>query len=225
MNDPILLRAGMSAEIYSWEENMKKLTTVLLACLMIVSLAVVASAYWEPEEAFGEVKFTIGKQTTAWNADGKISDGEYYKVDIDPTWLSYAINDNDTDAGLEYAKATHPELYMSWDENYIYTATRYEVTKGHENLWDGDPASMWYSGAVQFNYANFDEVASEYRLEYGVGLSSDTGDMLYTVWADGAGTGFTPSEENAKVWLDGNTLTYETRVAWEDFADEDNTAG
>ena len=66
---------------------------------------------------------------------------------------------------------------------------------------------MWYSGAVQFNYANFDEVASEYRLEYGVGLSSDTGDMLYTVWADGAGTGFTPSEENAKVWLDGNTLT------------------
>ena len=89
---------------------MKKLTTVLLCCLMIVSLAVVASAYWEPEEAFGEVKFTIGKQTTAWNADGKISDGEYYKVDIDPTWLSYAINDNDTDAGLEYAKSVTPEL-------------------------------------------------------------------------------------------------------------------
>jgi len=204
---------------------MKKLMTVLLACVMIISLAVVVSAYWEPEEAFGEVKFTIGKQTTAWNADGQISDGEYYKVELDPSWISYAINDNDTDAGLEYAKATHPELYMSWDENYIYTATRYEVTKGHENLWDGDPASMWYSGAVQFNYANFDEVASEYRLEYGVGLSSDTGDTLYTVWADGAGTGFTPSEENAKVWLDGNTLTYETRVAWEDFADEDNTAG
>ena len=204
---------------------MKKLSTVLLACVMIISLAVVVSAYWEPEEAFGEVKFTIGKQTTAWNADGQISDGEYYKVELDPSWISYAINDNDTDAGLEYAKATHPELYMSWDENYIYTATRYEVTKGHENLWDADPASMWYSGAVQFNYANFDEVASEYRLEYGVGLSSDTGNLLYTVWADGAGTGFTPSEENAKVWLDGNTLTYETRVAWEDFADEDNTAG
>ena len=204
---------------------MKKLTTVLLACLMIVSLAVVASAYWEPEEAFGEVKFTIGKQTTAWNADGKISDGEYYKVDIDPTWLSYAINDNDTDAGLEYAKSVTPELYMSWDESNIYCATVYTVTKGHENLWDGDPASMWYSGAVQFNYANFDEVASEYRLEYGVGLSSETGDTLYTVWADGAGTGFEPNADNAKVWLDGNTLTYETKVAWEDFADEDNTAG
>ena len=27
------------------------------------------------------------------------------------------------------------------------------------------------------------------------------------------------------MWLDGNTLTYETKVAWEDFADEDNTAG
>ena len=104
---------------------MKKLMTVLLACMMIVSLAVVVSAYWEPEEAFGEVKFTIGKQTTAWNADGQISDGEYYKVELDPSWISYAINDNDTDAGLEYAKATHPELYMSWDENYIYTGTVY----------------------------------------------------------------------------------------------------
>ena len=204
---------------------MKKLTALLVAGLMVSSLAVTANAYWEPEEAFQEVKSTIGKQTVAWNPDGTITDGEYYKVEIDPTWISYAINDNDTDAGLEYAKSITPELYMSWDESNIYCATRYEVPKGHENLWDGDPASMWYSGAVQFNYANFDEVASEYRLEYGVGLSSDTGDTLYTVWADGAGTGFTPSEENAKVWLDGNTLTYETKVAWEDFADEDNTAG
>ena len=205
--------------------NMKKIALFLLAAAMILTLAVTASAYWEPEEAFGEVKFTIGKQSVAWNADGTITDGEYYKVEMPAEWISYAINDNDTDAGLEYAKATHPELYMSWDENYIYTATKYEVTKGHENLWDGDPASMWYSGAVQFNYANFDEVASEYRLEYGVGLSSDTGDTLYTVWADGCGSGYTPSQDDAKVWLNGNTLTYETRVPWDAFADEDNTAG
>ena len=52
---------------------MKKIMSLVVTCLMIVSLAVVVSAYWEPEEAFGEVKFTIGKQTTAWNADGKIS--------------------------------------------------------------------------------------------------------------------------------------------------------
>ncbi len=204
---------------------MKRVLTLALAGLLAASLSVAASAYWEPEEAFGEVKFSIGKQTTAWNADGVISEGEYYRVALDPSWISYAINDNDTDAGLAYAKSVTPELYMSWDEDNIYCATRYEVPEGHENLWDGDPASMWYSGAVQFNYANFDEVASEYRLEYGVGLSSDTGDLLYTVWADGAGSGFTPSEENAKVWLDGNTLTYETKVAWDDFADEMNTAG
>ena len=202
---------------------MKKIALLVLAAAMILTLAVGASAYFEAEEAFGEVKFEIGKQTAAWNPDGTITDGEYYKVDIKPEWLSYAINDNDTDAGLEYAKATMPELYMSWDETYVYTATRYTVTKGHENLWDGDPASMWYSGAVQFNYANFDEVASEYRLEYGVGLSSDTGDTLYTVWADGCGSGYEPTADDAKVWLDGNTLTYETRVPWEAFADEDNT--
>jgi hypothetical protein len=202
---------------------MKRIALLLLAAAMILTLAVSASAFFEAEEAFCEVAFTIGKQTTAWNPDGTITDGEYFKVDIQPTWLSYAINDNDTDAGLAYAKATTPELYMSWDENYVYTATRYTVSEGHECLWDSDPASMWYSGAVQFNYANFDEVASEYRLEYGVGLSSDTGDTLYTVWADGCGEGYEPNPDDAKVWLDGNTLTYETRCPWSAFADEDNT--
>ena len=165
---------------------MKKLISILLAVSMILTLAVTASAYFEPEEAFCEVKFSIGKQTTAWNPDGKITDGEYFKVDIDPTWLSYSINDNNTDADLAYAKSVTPELYMSWDENYVYTATRYTETQGHDNAWDDDPASMWYSGAVQFNYANFDEVASDYRLEYGVGLTN-SGNTIYTVWAQGGG--------------------------------------
>ncbi|MBR5365279.1 MAG: discoidin domain-containing protein [Clostridia bacterium] len=202
---------------------MKRIALFLLAAAMILTLAVSASAFFEQEEAFCEVKFEIGKQTTAWNPDGTITDGEYFKVNIKPEWLSYAINDNDTDAGLAYAKATTPELYMSWDENYVYTATRYTVSEGHECLWDSDPASMWYSGAVQFNYANFDEVASDYRLEYGVGLSSETGDTLYTVWAQGGGDDYEPGPDDAKVWLDGNTLTYETRVPWDAFADEDNT--
>ena len=85
---------------------MKKLTAILLCCVLMACLAVAASAYFEAEEAFGEVKFSIGKQTAEWKADGVISDGEYYKVPIKASWLSYAINDNDTDAGLAYAKAT-----------------------------------------------------------------------------------------------------------------------
>ncbi|MBR4186298.1 MAG: hypothetical protein IKQ87_11045, partial [Clostridia bacterium] len=91
---------------------MKKITAVVVACMMILTLAVSASAFFEAEEAFGEVKFEIGKQTVAWNPDGTITDGEYYKVDIDPTWLSYAINDNNTDEDLAYAKSVTPELYM-----------------------------------------------------------------------------------------------------------------
>ena len=203
---------------------MKKITALAVACMMILTLAVSASAFFEAEEAFGEVKFNIGKQTVAWAADGTITDGEYYQVAIDPTWLSYAINDNNTDEDLAYAKSVTPELYMSWDETYIYAATRYTETRGHDNAWDDDPASMWYSGAVQFNYANFDEVASEYRLEYGVGLTN-SGNTIYTVWADGCGSGYQPSEEDAKVFKDGDTILYETRVPWEAFADEDNTGG
>ena len=203
---------------------MKRFALILLAAAMILTLAVSASAFFEPEEAFGEVKFSIGKQTTAWNPDGTISDGEYFQVAIDPTWLSYAINDNNTDDDLAYAKSVTPELYMSWDETYIYTATRYTETQGHDNAWDDDPPSMWYSGAVQFNYANFDEVASDYRLEYGVGLTN-SGNTIYTVWAQGGGDDYEPTEADAKVFKDGDTILYETRVPWEGFADEDNTAG
>ncbi|MCR5681628.1 MAG: hypothetical protein K6G29_04175, partial [Clostridiales bacterium] len=201
---------------------MKKIALLLLAAAMILTLALSASAYFEQEEAFCEVKFEIGKQTTAWAADGKISDGEYYEVKLDPSWISYSINDNNTDADLAYAKSINPELYMSWDENYVYTATRYTETQGHDNAWDDDPASMWYSGACQFNYANFDEVAAEYRLEYGVGLTN-SGNTIYTVWAQGGGDDYEPTEEDAKVYKDGDTLLYETRVPWDAFADEDNT--
>ena len=48
---------------------MKKIALLLLAAAMIVTLAVSASAYFEAEEAFGEVAFSIGKQTVAWNPD------------------------------------------------------------------------------------------------------------------------------------------------------------
>nr|MCR5682586.1 discoidin domain-containing protein [Clostridiales bacterium] len=114
------------------------------------------------------------------------------------------------------------ELYMAWDENYVYTATRYTEPNGHDNAWDDDPASMWYSGACQFNYANLDEVASDYRLEYGVGLTN-SGNTIYTVWAQGGGDDYEPTEEDAKVFKDGDTMIYETRCPWSAFADEDNT--
>ena len=201
---------------------MKKITAVVVACMMILTLAVSASAYFEQEEAFCEVKFEIGKQTTAWAADGTITDGEYYPVELDPAWISYSINDNNTDEDLAYAKSINPELYMSWDENYVYTATRYTEPNGHDNEWDDNPGNMWYSGACQFNYANLDEVASDYRLEYGVGLTN-SGNTIYTVWAQGGGDDYEPTEEDAKVFKDGDTMIYETRSPWSAFADEDNT--
>ena len=176
---------------------------------------------WIPEDAFGEVEFSIEKQTTAWNADGTISDGEYFEVEIDPAWLSYGLSGDNLEDAFSYAQGIKPQLFMSWDANYVYTATVYTVPYGHDNRWDADPSLMWYSGCVQFNYANYNEVAAEYRLEYGVGLSSDTGNMLYSVWADGCGSGYIPSESDAMAWLEGKTLTYETRVPWSAFADEE----
>ena len=203
---------------------MKRLALIVVACMMILALAVASYAdIFVEEEAFGEVKFSIGKRTADWVADGKITDGEYFEVPIDPAWMSYAINGTDPDGGLAYAQSIQYKLYMSWDENNVYMATAYTCPDGYECLWDDDLPSMWQSGAIQVNYANFDEVASEYRLEYGIGRSTDTGNMLYTVWADGCGSGYVPSEDDNLMFIDGNNVIAETKCPWDAFADEDNT--
>ena len=56
----IIRSRPVSAKQHNREEIMKKLISILLAVSMILTLAVTASAFFEPEEAFGEVKFSIG---------------------------------------------------------------------------------------------------------------------------------------------------------------------
>ena len=193
---------------------MKKLLALSMVILMFAMMLVPSFAGTIQEEDLQNVKFEIKKANTAWNADGVISDGEYYKVDAKNTWFSAACAD---DANDDYAKNFNPDFYMSWDDNYVYFASVYTV-RNHSNEWDDDPASMWYSGAMQMNFSEPNEDELEYRLEYGVGLSSVTGNLIDTVWADAMGSGYTASANNDfHITNANNVLTYEIRTPWSSF--------
>ncbi len=175
------------------------------------------------EEDFQNVKFEVKKANTAWNGDGVISDGEYYRIESKNTWFSCFSYDGRNN---NYAKNLMPEIYMSWDEDYIYWASVVTV-KNHDCAWDADPASMWNSGCVQMNYSEPNQTEPLSRLEYGVALSSVTGNHLTNNWADAIGSGYDASENNDFFIVnDSNTLTYEVRTPWSAFlADPSVAAG
>ena len=193
---------------------MKKLLALAMVILMFAMMLVPSFAGTIQEEDFQNIKFEIKKANTAWNPDGVLSEGEYYKVDSKPTWYSSACAD---DANDDYAKNLCPDFYMSWDENYVYFASVLTV-RNHNNEWDDDPGSMWYSGAVQMNYSEPNEDEPEYRLEYGIGLSSATGNLIDTVWADAMGSGYTASaNKDFYITNASNLITYEVRTPWSSF--------
>ena len=194
---------------------MKKALTLLLAGVVGASAMVApASASFIQEEAYYEVAFSVNKAATAWAPDGTYTPGEYFDIAVDESWRSSACADDANDQtafGLDY------KLALSWDENYFYTYIQYVDPNGHENLWGADPASMWYSGAVQLNFADEDQMGDQ-RLEYGIGLTSDTNELITNVWADYLGSGFAPkANEDYIVTVDGDTVTYEARTPFTAF--------
>ncbi len=202
---------------------MKKALTLLLAGIVGASAMVVpTSASFIQEEAYYEVAFSVNKAATAWAPDGTYTPGEYFDIAVDESWRSSACADDANDQtafGLDY------KLALSWDENYFYTYIQYVDPNGHDNLWGADPASMWYSGAVQLNFADDDQLGDQ-RLEYGVGLTSDSNQLISNVWADYLGSGFAPkANEDYLVTVDGDTVTYEARTPFTAFTTKEAKEG
>jgi hypothetical protein len=193
---------------------MKRLLVLTIMAILLVTLVVPSFAAYIAEEDLLNVKFDVPKATTAWKGDGVISDGEYYKIEAKNTWFSAVAA---LDTNLDSAKNLMPEIYMSWDETYVYFASVYTV-KVHECKWDADLGNMWQSGAMQINYAEPLQTDPTYRLEYGVALSSDTGALLTVNWADAMGSGYDASaNKDFFVVNNSNKLTYEVRTPWTTF--------
>jgi hypothetical protein len=199
---------------------MKKFTALLLALLMVSVMAVPVFAGASDEADMGKVAFEIQKENTAWKADGTISDGEYYEIAMKDSWFSYAWNDVD-DNGEGLCKGLGQKLYMSWDDQYVYVAATYTVPAFY-NTYGSDAGNIWQACAIQNNFAlkAADVLADTDRLEYGLSLTSDTNELVSTVWADasdGAAIGWTPTTDDYIVTNNNNLLTYESRTPWTAF--------
>ncbi|MBQ4576594.1 MAG: hypothetical protein IJB07_02575 [Firmicutes bacterium] len=189
---------------------MKKTLSLILAGLLTVAMGTAAFAGHVAEEDRGNIKFGVKgiAETVEWTADGEWTEGEYAEIDVKKTWISTSNGD---DANVDVTKNLDFTLGMSWDADYIYTYVEFVDADGHANENDADPTLIWQTGAMQINFAEVD-AAGDQRLEYGIGLSSATGNFLTNVWADSIGSGYAVPEDDFIVIEDGDTMIYEFRT-------------
>lgn len=193
---------------------MKKVFSLVLAGLLVAGMAVSTSAAFQAEEDLQNISFDIHRINATWTPDGEWSDGEYAEVDHKTSWISAATND---EANLDAAKNLDFKLGMSYDDQYVYGYVQFVDANGHDNAWDDEAGSMWYSGALQINFSDADE-AGDQRLEYGIGLTN-SGKKITNTWGDYLGTGFEAADADWTCNVDGDTVTYEFRTPFSAFSD------
>ena len=193
---------------------MKKVFSLVLAGLLVAGMAVSTSAAFQAEEDLQNISFDIHRINATWTPDGEWSDGEYAPVDVQNTWISAATND---EANLDAAKNLDFKLGMSYDDTYVYGYVQFVDANGHDNAWDDDAGSMWYSGALQINFSDADEAADQ-RLEYGIGLTNN-GKKITNTWGDYIGGGFESADADWTCDVDDDTVTYEFRTPFSAFSD------
>ncbi len=200
---------------FHFEEGikMKKTLSMILCAMLVAAMGVSASASNIAEEDRGNIKFGIKgiADTVEWTPDGEWTEGEYAEIDVKNTWISSACAD---DANDESAKNLDFKLGMSWDSKYIYGYVEFEDANGYNNTWGADPSSMWYSGALQICWAEAD-AESEDRLEYGIGLTSDTDEKISNVWGL---KNYDAPVDDFEVFVDGDHLIYEFRTPVDGFS-------
>ena len=193
---------------------MKKVFSLVLAGLLVAGMAVSTSAAFQAEEDLQNISFDIHRINATWTPDGEWSDGEYAEVAHETSWISAATGD---EANLDAAKNLDFKLGMSYDDQYVYGYVQFVDANSHDNAWDDDPGSMWYSGALQINFSDADE-AGDQRLEYGIGLTNN-GKKITNTWGDYLGGGFEAADADWTCDVEGDTVTYEFRTPFSAFSD------
>lgn len=193
---------------------MKKVFSLVLAGLLVAGMAVATSAGNTEEADAGNISFDIHRINATWTPDGEWSEGEYAEVAVKKSWISTATAD---DANNDVAENLQFKLGMSYDDQYVYGYVQFVDPNGHDNAWDDDASSMWYSGALQINYSDADEEGDQ-RLEYGIGLTN-SGKKITNTWADYLGGGFESADADWTCDVDDDTITYEFRTPFSAFSD------
>jgi len=144
--------------------------------------------YWaEAESAFQRLDLVVPYAETAWNPDGKMSDGEYFLIEEDVSWNSASVDDP---VLLDTAKHLDYTLGMSWDKDYLYTYMEFIDPNGHVN--EGTAEEIWNNGGLQIGLACGDRSGGGF-LEYGVSRSTKDGSLMSHRWHANEGGEYDPA--------------------------------
>ena len=205
---------------------MKKLWLLPLTALLVSATALAANASFVQEEDLGKVAFDIGHIQTEWIPDGIWTEGEYTRIARKTSWLSAYVYD---EANMDTARNLAFELGLSWDEEYVYTFVQFVDPDGHVCPMDADISLLWAAGCMQICYADTGNTGTD-RLEYAIGTSSETGNLLFNCYSDYLNTGYmaeggTDACCSVNVTEDGDLVTYEFRTPFTAFSTVTPQAG
>ena len=198
---------------------MKKLWLLPLTALLVSATALAANASFVQEEDLGKVAFDIGHIQTEWIPDGIWTEGEYTRIARKTSWLSAYVND---DADMDTALNLAFDLGLSWDAEYVYAFVRFTDPDGHVCPMDADTTYLWAAGCMQICYADAGNTGHD-QLEYALGASSKTGNLLFHRYADYLDAQFTPVDGtdaycSVNTTEEGDVVTYEFRTPFTAFS-------
>ncbi len=203
---------------------MKKIFAIVLTAVLAVSCAVTSfgaieiQRNVEPETDI--IGFDVNYIPSAPVMDGKISEGEYYKVnfgDVDD-YFSYMIGANlfevtTTFEDMKKFLEEEVEVYTAWHGNYFYLAVRSHAGKAEYNCsLTGDEVYMFRAWCLQMAITDMEAVGTD-RAEIGVGYDPNGGMLSYTKWGDRKNIDLTAEQDFGTNWdKDAEKVTYELRV-------------
>lgn len=139
---------------------MKKIIAFFLMIVLVCSLfSVLVSATREEEGSAVTAKsvaFSIDACETKPTIDGVINEGEYTKVELQPEWMLYVINDEDgvvpgtTGADFNLCKSTVIDFYGTYDAENLYLAWGVHVSdENYVQNWTDSLTNMHAQTALQ----------------------------------------------------------------------------
>ncbi|MBE6688382.1 MAG: hypothetical protein E7588_03770 [Ruminococcaceae bacterium] len=194
---------------------MKKLLAVLLAVMMLCSMAMVVNAEIPNEEV------EVLQFTTAPKIDGVITEAEWGKPTVKVTPEQATTEYRDAHGVEEDEENIWFDLWLRWDANYYYVGmylpdTYHALAASEGSLWNGDVVQMGFDPqGVDVN----DDLQNPWSEDYtnmSFGLVSGEGNTLSS-WAffSPVCEGEPVSGAKYNVKRDKGFTTYEIAIPWE----------
>lgn len=200
---------------------MKKLLAVLLAVMMVSSMAMVVSAD-RPNEEVEVLQFT-----TAPKIDGVITEAEWGKPTVKVNASQKTAEYRDANGVGESADNIWFDLWLRWDATYYYVGmylpdTAHALAASEGALWNGDVVQMGFD-PMGVNVS--EDVQNPWSEEYtnmSFGLVSGEGNTLSS-WAFYSPICEGEPVEGAKynIKRDNGYTTYEIAIPWTTLGVED----